>query len=40
MTGPDFDELAELWQGRPDPAEQARMEELAAKARRRGRLYD
>lgn len=40
MTGPDLDELAELWQGDPDPAEQARMEALAAKARRRGRLYD
>lgn len=40
MTGPDLDDLAELWQGDPDPAEQARMEALAAKARRRGRLYD
>jgi hypothetical protein len=38
MTGPDLDEFAELWQGDPDPAEQARMEALAAKARRRGRL--
>jgi uncharacterized ion transporter superfamily protein YfcC len=36
--GPDFDELAALWQGEPDPAEKARMEALAAKARRRGRL--
>lgn len=40
MTGPDLDELAALWQGDPDPVEQARMEKLAAKARRRGRLYD
>ena len=38
MTGPDLDEFAELWQGEPDPAEQARMEAIAAKARRRGRL--
>jgi hypothetical protein len=38
MTGPDLDEFAELWQGDPDPVEQARMEALAAKARRRGRL--
>jgi len=38
MIGPDLDELATLWQGEPDPAEKARMEALAAKARRRGRL--
>jgi hypothetical protein len=38
MTGPDLDEFAELWQGDPDPEEQARMEALAEKARRRGRL--
>jgi hypothetical protein len=38
MTGPDLDEFAELWQSDPDPAEQARMEALAAKARRRGRF--
>jgi hypothetical protein len=38
MTGPDLDEFAELWQSDSDPAEQARMEGLAAKARRRGRF--
>ncbi len=38
MIGPDLDELATLWKGDPDPAEQARMEALASKARRRGRL--
>jgi hypothetical protein len=38
MTAPDFDEFAALWKGDPDPVEQARMEALAAKARRRGRI--
>jgi hypothetical protein len=40
MTRPDFDELAELWQGDPDPAEQVRMEAFARAARRRGRMLD
>jgi hypothetical protein len=38
MNRPDFDELAELWQGDPDPGEQARFEAYARAARRRGRL--
>jgi Flp pilus assembly protein TadB len=38
MTSPDLDELAALWKTDPDPAEQERMELLASRARRRGRL--
>lgn len=38
MTGPDLDELAELWQGDPDPAEQDRLEAYGRRARRHGRL--
>lgn len=38
MNRPEFDELAELWQGDPDPAEQAQFEAYAKSARRRGRL--
>jgi hypothetical protein len=38
MNRPDFDELAELWQGDPDPVEQAQFEAYAKAARRRGRL--
>jgi hypothetical protein len=38
MNRPDFDEFAALWQGEPDPAEQAQMEADARRARRRGRL--
>jgi hypothetical protein len=40
MSRPEFDEFAALWQGSPDPEEQARMEAYARAARRRGRLFD
>lgn len=38
MNRPEFDELAELWKGDPDPAEQAQFQAYAKAARRRGRL--
>ena len=38
MNRPDFDELAELWQGEPDAAELAQFEASARKARRHGKL--
>lgn len=40
MNRPELDEFAALWQGDPDPLEQAQMEAYARRAARRGRLID
>ena len=40
MSTGDFDDLATLWRAEPDDAEQEQLQQLALKARRRGRLAD
>lgn len=40
MSTGDLDDLAILWRAEPEPAERAELEQLAGKARRRGRLAD
>lgn len=40
MSTGDLDDLAILWRAEPEPAERAELDQLAEKARRRGRLAD